>query len=84
MIYRSMYADRIMAYVDTPFVKILTGVLRCGKSKILKRIMYDSYGQMSNRLLFAKWSFSPFIKISNVLYAQQRVRENDKKSVIWE
>lgn len=26
MIERPMYADKIMAYVDTPFVKILTGV----------------------------------------------------------
>ena len=34
-----MYVDKIMAYVDTPFVKILTGVRRCGKSTILKMIM---------------------------------------------
>ena len=39
LIYRPMYVDRIMAYVDTPFVKILTGVRRCGKSTILKMIM---------------------------------------------
>ena len=39
MIYRPMYVDKIMAYVDTPFVKILTGVRRCGKSTIFKMIM---------------------------------------------
>ncbi|MCM1233645.1 MAG: ATP-binding protein, partial [Ruminococcus flavefaciens] len=39
MIYRPMYVDKIMAYVDTPFVKILTGVRRCGKSTILKMVM---------------------------------------------
>lgn len=39
MILRPLYVDRIMAYVDTPFVKILTGVRRCGKSTILKMIM---------------------------------------------
>lgn len=39
MIERPMYVDKIMAYVDTPFVKILTGVRRCGKSTILKMIM---------------------------------------------
>ena len=38
MIYRPLYVDRIMAYTDTPFVKILTGVRRCGKSTILKMI----------------------------------------------
>ena len=44
MIYRPMYVEKIMAYTDTPFVKILTGVRRCGKSTILKMIM-DSLRQ---------------------------------------
>ena len=39
MIYRPIYVDKIMAFTDTPFVKILTGVRRCGKSTILKMIM---------------------------------------------
>lgn len=36
---RPLYVDRIMAFVDAPFIKILTGVRRCGKSTILKLIM---------------------------------------------
>jgi predicted AAA+ superfamily ATPase len=39
MIYRPLYVEKIMAYADTPFVKILSGVRRCGKSTILKMIM---------------------------------------------
>lgn len=39
MIDRPLYVEKIMAYTDTPFVKILTGVRRCGKSTILKMIM---------------------------------------------
>lgn len=39
MIDRPLYVDKIMAYADTPFVKILTGVRRCGKSTILKMII---------------------------------------------
>ena len=39
MIYRPMYVNRIMRYTDTPFVKILTGIRRCGKSTILLMIM---------------------------------------------
>ena len=39
MINRPLYVDKIMAYTDTPFVKVLTGVRRCGKSTILKMIM---------------------------------------------
>lgn len=45
MIDRPLYVDKIMAYVDTPFVKILTGVRRCGKSTILKMIMEKLHGE---------------------------------------
>jgi len=39
MIERPLYTEKIMPYADTPFVKILTGVRRCGKSTILKMLM---------------------------------------------
>ena len=38
MILRDSYVNRIMAFADTPLVKILTGVRRCGKSTILSMI----------------------------------------------
>ena len=41
MIQRSLYTDKIMAFADTPFVKILTGVRRSGKSTILKLLMKE-------------------------------------------
>ncbi len=39
MINRPLYMDKIMVYVDTPFVKVLTGIRRSGKSTIMKMIM---------------------------------------------
>lgn len=39
MIDRPIYVDRIMKYLDTPFIKVLTGVRRCGKSTIMKLLM---------------------------------------------
>lgn len=39
MIDRPLYVDKIMTYTDTPFVKVLTGIRRCGKSTILQMIM---------------------------------------------
>jgi len=41
MISRPLYTDRIVSYIDTPFIKILTGVRRCGKSTIMKMIMEE-------------------------------------------
>lgn len=39
MIDRPIYTDKIMSYAGTPFVKILTGVRRSGKTTILKLLM---------------------------------------------
>ena len=41
MIYRPLYLEKIMKYIDAPFVKILTGIRRCGKSTILQMIMNE-------------------------------------------
>ncbi len=54
MIERPMYVNKIMSYVDTPFVKILTGVRRCGKSTILKMIMehlHKGHGVPNDRIV---------------------------------
>ena len=37
MIDRPLYVDKIMAYTDTPFVKILTGIRRCSTGKPIVR-----------------------------------------------
>lgn len=39
MIDRPLYIDKIKPYINTPFIKILTGIRRCGKSTILKMLM---------------------------------------------
>ncbi|MCL2366152.1 MAG: ATP-binding protein [Oscillospiraceae bacterium] len=41
MILRPKYIEKIMPYVDTPFVKVLSGVRRSGKSTILKMIIEE-------------------------------------------
>ena len=39
MVPRSLYIQKIMPFVNTPPVKVLAGVRRCGKSTILKMIV---------------------------------------------
>ena len=38
MIYRDLYMCKILPFINTPFVKIITGIRRCGKSTILNMI----------------------------------------------
>ncbi len=41
MIFRENYVKKIMAFTDTPFVKVITGVRRSGKSTIMQMIMEE-------------------------------------------
>ena len=41
MIIRPKYMEFIRPYFNTPFVKILTGIRRCGKSTLLEMIMNE-------------------------------------------
>jgi len=38
VIFRKTYMDKIIPFIDTPFVKVLTGVRRCGKSTVMEMI----------------------------------------------
>ena len=53
MIYRPLYVEKILAYQDAPFVKILTGMRRCGKSTLLKMLAekLKEQGVPSERIL---------------------------------
>lgn len=58
MINRPLYVEKIMVYTDTPFVKVLTGVRRCGKSTILKMIMdklQNDRGIPTDRIVFIRF-----------------------------
>lgn len=64
MIYRPLYVDKIMAYVDTPFVKILTGVRRCGKLTILEII---NRRLVNNYMRIVKYSYRYMLPATAVL-----------------
>ncbi len=57
VIYRENYVKKIMAFTDTPFVKILTGVRRCGKSTIMQMIMDElrNRGISGERIIYVRF-----------------------------
>lgn len=73
MINRPIYVDKIMVYADTPFVKILTGIRRCGKSTILKMLIDEMKGQGIRNEQILHYSFDSLeyedIKTAKALFA---------------
>ncbi len=57
MIERTDYVNKIMAFADAPFVKILTGVRRCGKSTLLQMIAekLKNRGVRAKNILFYRF-----------------------------
>lgn len=39
MVNRELYMNKLLAYKDTEFIKVITGIRRCGKSSLLKLFM---------------------------------------------
>ena len=88
MIYRPMYVDKIMAYVDTPFVKILTGVRRCGKSTILKMIMEKLKTERNvpeNRIISCRYDSMEYEDMTaKQMYAQLKEQlSNNEKTYLF-
>ena len=75
---RPTYIEKIMPYVDTPFVKILSGVRRCGKSTILKMIAAElsKRGVPDERILTYNFDSLQFedIKTAKLLYEAVKAR----------
>ena len=66
MIYRKEYMDKIMPFTDTPFVKILTGVRRCGKSTILLMLQEElkKRGVLPEQILFYRFDSLRYSEIN--------------------
>lgn len=88
MIYRPMYVDKIMAYVDTPFVKILTGVRQRGKSTILKMIMEKLKTERNvpeNRIISCRYDSMEYEDMTaKQMYAQLKEQlSNNEKTYLF-
>ncbi len=88
MIPRPTYVKRIMKYADTPFVKVLSGVRRCGKSTILKMLEAElrERGVSGDRTLM--YSFDSLrheeIKTAKALYDEIKTRlSKDGKTYLF-
>lgn len=87
MIDRPMYVNRILTYQDAPFVKILTGVRRCGKSTILKMVVerLKKQGIPERRILQYNFDSLQFdhIKTAKSLFDELKQHLTNEKTYIF-
>ncbi len=88
MIERPLYTNKIMTYVDTPFIKILTGVRRCGKSTILKMLMEELQNRSIPNHRILHYNFDSLeheeIKNSKTLFSELKSRlSDDEKTYLF-
>jgi len=90
MILRPNYVEKVMAYVDTPFIKVLTGVRRCGKSTIMRMVMdcLRERGVPEDRIILYSFESMEFedIKTAKRLYdeVKARIPKNSKTYLFFD
>jgi predicted AAA+ superfamily ATPase len=70
--------QKILPYIDTPFVKVLTGVRRCGKTTLLKMLMHELLSRGISQEYILHYNFDSLeyedVKTTKALYAQIKGR----------
>lgn len=86
MIYRKLYMDQIIPFIDTPFVKILTGVRRCGKSTIMEMIKEELLrkGILEDQIFSYRFDSLEYEEIDNAKKLYNAIKEkNDGKRKMY-
>ena len=86
MVYRKIYIDKIIKYIDTPFVKILTGVRRSGKTTIMKMLLEEilKRGIDSNQILYYNFDSIKYenIKVIDLFNdIKSKISKSEKKYI---
>lgn len=87
MINRELYINKLLAYKDTEFIKVITGIRRCGKSSLLK-IFKDEILKENKEASIIYMNFESFefddIKNYKELYnfIKERAKQNQKNYIL--
>lgn len=80
MIKRDLYLNQIFEFIDKPFIKILSGLRRSGKSSILTLIKEEllKRGVQDSHIVFVNFESFDFIAINNAVYLQKYIKDKIK------
>ena len=86
MIERKIYMDKLLAYKDTEFIKVITGIRRCGKSSLLKlfkeKIIKDDNETNVIYMNFESFEFDEIINYRDMYNEIKKNIEKEKMNYI--
>lgn len=85
MISRDLYMNKLLAYKDTEFIKVITGIRRCGKSSLLKMFMEKLLKDNQNVIYmnFESFEFDDIIDYKDMYNKiKQKVNNNCKNYIL--
>lgn len=86
MINRKKYIEKLYAYKDTEFIKVITGIRRCGKSSILKlfmeRILEEDKSVNIIYMNFESFEFDEIVNYKDMYKSIKNKINNQNKNYI--
>jgi len=76
MIQRERYLQQIIPLIDKPFIKVITGIRRCGKSYILKQLieLFRAAGIEEQRIIYYNFESLIHIEIDGYLKLYNEIK----------
>lgn len=87
MINRQLYMNKLLAYKDTEFIKVITGIRRCGKSSLLKlfkeKILEDNKKANVIYMNFESFEFDDILTYKDMYNSiKQKIKKNVKTYIL--
>jgi len=87
MIARNSYIEQLKPFVDKPFIKVITGIRRCGKSSVLLLLRDDflSKGIKNEQIIYINFESFASVELQNAKNLYEFVKTNvqkDKKTYL--
>lgn len=87
MINREIYINQLLAYKDTEFIKVITGLRRCGKSSLLKlfmgRILEDNKKANVIYMNFESFEFDNIVDYKDMYNSiKEKINRKEKNYIL--
>ena len=80
MITREIYINKLLSYKDTEFIKVITGIRRCGKSTLLKLFMQKILEEnKKTNVIYMNFESFEFDDINNYKDMYNKIKEQIRK-----